>query len=51
MDKKITLVNIKFKVSACKKLPKKELDNIRDTALSFYDFINLLGTSSNFVVL
>ena len=31
-DKKITLVNIKFSLNACKNLSKNELDNLSDTA-------------------
>ena len=31
-DKKITLVNIKFSLNACKNLSKNELNNLSDTA-------------------
>ena len=38
-DKKITLVNIKFSLSACKNLTKNELDNLSDTARDFFYFV------------
>ena len=31
-DKKVTLVNIKFSLNACKNLSKNELNNLSDTA-------------------
>ena len=45
-DNKITLVNIKFNLSACKNLSKKELDNLSDTACNFFILFYLLVTSS-----
>ena len=42
-DKKITLVNMKFNLNACKNLSKKELDNLRDTARDFFYFIQSFG--------
>ena len=38
-EKKITLVNIKFNLNACKNLSKKELDALSDTATNFFHFI------------
>ena len=38
-DKRITLVNIKFSLNACKNLRKIELDNLRDTARDFFYFV------------
>ena len=42
-DNKITLVNIKFNLNACKHLSKKELDNLSDTARDFAYFIQSFG--------
>ena len=42
-DKKITLVNMKFNLNACKNLSKKELDDLRDTARDFFYFIQSFG--------
>ena len=42
-DNKITLVNIKFNLNACKNLSKKELDNLSDTACDFLNFIQSFG--------
>ena len=42
-DDKITLVNIKFNLNACKNLSKKELDNLSDTARDFFYFIQSFG--------
>ena len=39
--KKITLVNIKFSLNACKNLSKNELDNLSDTARDFFLFCAL----------
>ena len=41
-DNKITLVNIKFNLNACKNLSKKELDNLSDTARDFFYFVQSL---------
>ena len=38
-DNKITLVNIKFNLKACKNLSKRELDNLSDTARDFFHFV------------
>ena len=38
-DNKITLVNIKFNLNACKNLSKKELDALIDTSSNFFHFI------------
>ena len=38
-DKRITLVNIKFSLNACKNLRKIELDNLRDAARDFFYFV------------
>ena len=35
-DNKITLVNIKFNLNACKNLTKRELDALSDTAMNFF---------------
>ena len=51
-DNKITLVNIKFSLNACKNLTKHELDNLSDTARElFLILFNLLEISLNFVIL
>ena len=42
-DNKITLVNIKFSLNACKSLTKKELDTLSNTATNFFHFIQALG--------
>ena len=42
-DNKITLVNIKFNLNACKNLSKNELDNLSDTARDFFYFILYFG--------
>ena len=42
-DKRVTLVNIRFNLNACKKLPKKELDNLSDTATNFFHFVQAFG--------
>ena len=36
---KLTLVNIKFNLSACKNLTKKELDAVSDTAMNSVHFV------------
>ena len=38
-DNKITLVNIKFNLNACKNLSKRELDNLSDMARDFFHFV------------
>ena len=50
-DKKITLVNIKFSLNACKNLRKNELNNLTDTARDFFILCNLPGTRLSFVIL
>ena len=42
-DNKITLVNIRFKLNVCKKLSKRELDALSDTATNFFHFIQAFG--------
>ena len=42
-DDKITLVNIKFSMQACKKLTSKEIENLSDTARDFFYFIQAFG--------
>ena len=42
-DDKLTLVNIKFNLNACKNLAKKELDASSDTAANFFHFIQAFG--------
>ena len=39
IDNKITLINIKFNLNACKNLSKKEFDNLSDTARDFFYFV------------
>ena len=43
-DDKITLVNIKFNLNACKNLSKKELDALSNTATNFFHFIQAFGS-------
>ena len=38
-DDKITLVNIRFNISACKNLTKRELDTLSNTASHFFHFV------------
>ena len=38
-DQKVTLCKIKFNLGACKKLSKKEIDSLSDTARDFFYFI------------
>ena len=38
-DNKITLVNIKFNLNACKNLSKRELDNLTNTTRDFFYFV------------
>ena len=42
-DNKITLVNIRFNLNACKNLSKKELDALSDTASNFFHFVQDFG--------
>ena len=42
-DKKITLVNIKFSLNACKNLSKNELENLSETARDFFHFVQSFG--------
>ena len=42
-DNKITLVNVKFSLNACKNLTKNELDNLSDTARDFFYFVQSFG--------
>ena len=42
-DNKITIVSIRFNLNACKKLSKKELDALSDTATNFFHFIQAFG--------
>ena len=42
-DNKITLVNIKFSLNACKHLSKNELDNLSDKARDFFYFVQSFG--------
>ena len=50
-DNKITLVNIKFSLNACKSLTKKELDTLSNTATNFFHFIQALGNKLKLRVL
>ena len=42
-DNKITLVNIRFNLNACKNLSKKELDSLSDTDSNFFHFVQAFG--------
>ena len=42
-DKKITLCKKKFNLGACKKLSKKEIDSLSDTARDFFYFVQAFG--------
>ena len=42
-NNKITLVNIRFNLNACKNLSKKELDALNDIATIFFHFIQAFG--------
>ena len=42
-DNKITLVNIKFSLNACKNLSKNELHNLSDTVRDFFYFMQSFG--------
>ena len=42
-DDKITLVNIKFNLNACKNLSKKERDALSDTTTNFFCFFQTFG--------
>ena len=42
-DNRVTLVNIRFNLNACKKLSKKELDDLSDTATNFFHFVHDFG--------
>ena len=42
-DNKITLVNVKFSLNACKNLTKNEPDNLSDKARDFFYFIQSFG--------
>ena len=46
-DKKITLCKIKFNMSAYKRLLKKEIDSLSETAQNFFHFINAFGKELN----
>ena len=43
-DYKITLVNVKFNLNACKNLTKKELDALSDTATNFFHFVQAFSS-------
>ena len=49
-DNKITLVNIKFNLNACKILTNKELDALSDAATNSF-LRKLSATSSNYLIL
>ena len=40
-DNKITLVNIKFNLNACKKLTKREFDALSNTATNLFYFVQV----------
>ena len=49
-DNKITIFNILFNLNACKNLSADELDALSYTASNFFHFIQVLATSSNYVI-
>ena len=50
-DNKLTLVNIKFLMDACKNLSKNKLNSLRDTARDFFALFNHLEINSKYVIL
>ena len=42
-DNKITLVNIKFSMNACKSFSSKEIEKLSDTARDFLNFVQSFG--------
>ena len=42
-DNKIMLVNIKLSMNACKRISKREIESLSDTARDFLSFIQLFG--------
>ena len=42
-DHKIALCKVKFNLGACKKLSKKEIDSLSDTAIDFFYFVQAFG--------
>ena len=42
-DNKIMLVNIKLSMNACKRISKREIESLSDTAHDFLCFIQLFG--------
>ena len=50
LDGKITLLNVKFSLNACKNLSKNELENLTDTAI-FFILFSYFEISLNFVIL
>ena len=46
-DQKITLCKIKFNMSAYKRLSKKEIDSLSETAQNVFHFINAFGKKLN----
>ena len=42
-DNKITVVNIKFNLNACKNLSKKELNNLSNAARDLFNLIQSFG--------
>ena len=42
-NNKITLVNIRFNLNACKNLSEKELDSLSNTASNFFHFVQAFG--------
>ena len=49
-DDKITLVNIKFNLNACKNLSKKERDALSDTTTNCFHFFKAFGNQLKFLV-
>ena len=43
-NNKITLVNIRFNLNACKNLSEKELDSLSNTASNFFHFVQAFGS-------
>ena len=44
IDNKITLVNIKFNLNACKKSTKRELDALSNTDTNFFHFVQVFSS-------
>ena len=50
-NNKLTLVNIKFSIDACRHMSKNELNSLSDTARNFFILFNHLEINSKYVIL